>query len=58
MLNKILQFYTQTAAIEFSIENYGILAASLANGGICPLTEDRVFEDPNAIKGVLSQMLS
>lgn len=34
------------------------MAASLANGGICPITEDRVFEDPNAIKGVLSQMLS
>lgn len=57
-VKKILQFYTQTWAIEISVESYAILAASLANGGICPLTEDRVFEDSNAVKGVLSQMLS
>jgi len=57
-IKKILEFYTQTWAVEFSIEQYGILAASLANGGICPITEDRVFEDSDALKGVLSQMLS
>lgn len=57
-VKKILEFYTQTSAIEFSVEKYAFLAASLANGGICPITEDRVFEDSNAVKGVLSQMLS
>jgi len=57
-VKKILEFYTQTSAIEFDVEKYSILAASLANGGICPLTDDRVFEDSNAVKGVLSQMLS
>ena len=58
-VKKILEFYTQVWAIEFSIEKYAILAASLANGGIWPLTEDKIFmNDPNAIKGALSQMLS
>lgn len=58
-VKKILEFYTQTCAIEFSVEQYAVLAASLANGGICPFTEDRVFpNDPDTVKGVLSQMLS
>ena len=57
-VKEILQFYTQTWCIELKIEEYAILAASLANGGIWPITEERVFSDPDAIKGVLSQMLS
>jgi len=57
-IKKILQFYTQACAIELTIESYSILASTLANGGICPITDDKVFEDSNAVKGALAQMLS
>ena len=56
-VKQIMQFYTQTCSIELKIQDYATLAASLANGGICPITEERVFSDPDAVKGVLSQML-
>lgn len=42
-VKKVLQFYTQTWAIELKIKDYAILAASLANGGICPTTGHKVF---------------
>lgn len=57
-IKQIMQFYTQTCSIELKIQSYATLAASLANGGICPLTEERVFSDSDAVKGVLSQMIS
>jgi len=56
-VKQIMQFHTQTCSIELKIEEYATLAASLANGGICPTTEERVFSDSDAVKGVLSQML-
>ena len=56
-VKQIMQLYTQTCSIELELKDYAVLAASLANGGICPLTEDRVYSDPDAVKGVLSQML-
>lgn len=33
-VKKILEFYTMTCAIDLSVVDYGVLAASLANGGI------------------------
>lgn len=57
-VKQIMQFFTQTWSIELQVDDYATLAASLANGGICPLTEERVFTDSEAVKGVLSQMLS
>ncbi len=42
--------------ITLSIENFATLAGTLANGGICPETEERVFQDPEAVKNCLSQM--
>lgn len=36
-----LKFYTQTCAMSLRIQDYAVLAASLANGGICPITEER-----------------
>ena len=57
-VKQIMQLWAQTYAIELKVKDYAVLAASLANGGICPITEERVFSDPDAIKGVLSQMLS
>jgi glutaminase len=37
-VKKTLEFYTQCSAIEVLLEDYAVLAASIANGGICPLT--------------------
>lgn len=56
-VKEIMQLYTQTCSIELKIKDYAVLAATLANGGICPITEERVFSDSDAVKGVLSQML-
>ena len=56
-VKQIIQLYTQTCSIELKVRDYAVLAASLANGGICPLSEDRVYSDSDAVKGVLSQML-
>lgn len=36
-----LKFYTQTCALNLRVRDYAVLAASLANGGICPLTDER-----------------
>ena len=52
-IKQIIQLYTQTCSIELKIRDYAVLAASLANGGICPLTEDKVYWDSDAVKGVL-----
>ena len=57
-VKQIMQLCAQTYAIELKVKDYAVLAASLANGGIWPVTEERVFSDPDAVKGVLSQMLS
>jgi len=39
-----------------TVEDYASFAATLANGGICPETDERVFEDPDTVKNCLSQM--
>ena len=53
-----MEFYSQTCNIELDIEEYAVLAATLANGGICPQTEERVFMETDAVKNCLSQMLT
>lgn len=57
-IKKTLQFYTQCCALHLTIQDLGVLAATFANGGICPLTEERCFQDSNAVKLCLSQMLA
>jgi glutaminase len=53
-----LKFYTQTCALDLRIKDYALLGATLANGGICPMTDERCAEDSEAVKLLLSQMLS
>ena len=54
----MLEFYTMTCNIEMAIQDFATLAATLANGGICPETEVRCFNDPDSVKNCLSQMAS
>jgi len=56
-VKEIMNFFTQTTSIEMKVSDYSVMAATLANGGICPLTDENVFSDSEAIKGTLSQML-
>lgn len=57
-IKKTLQFYTQCCALDLRVQDLALLASTLANGGICPLTEERCFEGSIPVKLCLSEMLS
>jgi glutaminase len=52
-----LEFYFQCCSIEVDTEMLAVAAASLANAGVCPLTEDPVFT-PDTVQSCLSLMSS
>jgi len=52
-----LEFYFQGCSIEVDAQMLAVAAASLANAGVCPLTEDPVFT-PGAAQSCLSLMSS
>ena len=51
------QFYFQCCAIEMSCKKLAVVAATLANGGVCPLTHEKVFQS-STTKHILSLMYS
>lgn len=53
----VLDLYFQTCSIEYSCEQLSVLAATLANGGINPITNQRIF-DAEHVKNCLSLMNS
>ncbi|CAG5105628.1 Oidioi.mRNA.OKI2018_I69.chr1.g2303.t1.cds [Oikopleura dioica] len=56
-LEKVLEFYFQLCSIEAKCDSHCVMAATLANGGICPITNDKVYE-PRSVQQTLSLMLS
>lgn len=52
-----LEFYIQCCSIEVNAQQLAIAAASLANAGVCPLTEDPVFS-AQTVRHCLSLMSS
>lgn len=52
-----LEFYFQCCSIEVNTEQMSIVAATLANGGVCPITGKRIFK-PKTVQNCLSLMSS
>ena len=52
-----LEFYFQTCSIELDVRSLSLVAAALANGGVAPLTDERIFS-ASTVRKCLSLMSS
>ena len=54
---KVLDFYFQCCSLLINSNSLSIIAATLANGGVCPLTNERIFS-PITVRNCLAIMYS
>eukprot|EP00762_Andalucia_godoyi_P005027 ANDGO_01371.mRNA.1 Putative glutaminase 3 len=57
VLEEVLNFYFMMCSIENTGEQMATIAATLANGGVCPITGQRVFQE-TTVRNALSLMSS
>lgn len=56
-LDDVLEFYFQCCSIEMNAQSLAVVAGTLANGGVCPLTSETIFQ-ARYVKNCLSLMSS